>query len=242
MLIGNWYNVRRLALALLLVPLMRIVALALPPDGVILFNYTLAGGGIMVAAVLAMRALRLQPRDVGLTAGELWMQCMVMGGGVALGYAGAVLLQPEIPVDRASWQALAALALALLVFAGFAEELIFHGLLQTVSGPVFGRWGPLYVAVAFTVVQLGFGSPLYALFAFIVGLVFAGVVRVSGSIIGVALAHGVASITMLLVMPYVRTNPTSPLAAALPLVMIIGGACAILAITMLVLLRFTREI
>jgi len=228
---------RRLALALLLVPLLRIVALATPSAFAPLLSMTLSGAGILVAVVLAIRALRLRPREVGLTLGEWWMQLMVTGCGIALGYAGAVLLRPELPAGLASWQAVAALALALLVFAGFAEELIFRGLLQTVSGPVLGRWGPLYVAIVFAVVQLGFGAPLYALLAFIVGLVFAGVVRLSGSIIGVALAHGVASIVMLLVMPYARANPASPLATALPLAMLIGGVCAGIAVLLFALAR-----
>ncbi len=235
--LGRAAHGRNLALALLLIPLMRIVALALPPSGSLLLSYVLAGGGIIAAAALVLRALRLRPREVGLTLGEWWMQLMVTGCGIALGYAGAVLLRPELPAGMVSWQALAALALALLVFAGFAEELIFRGLLQTVSGPVLGRWGPLYVATVFALVQLGFGSPLYALLAFIVGLVFAGVVRLSGSIIGVALAHGVASIVMLLVMPYVRANPASPVATALPLAMLIGGVCAGVAVLLFVLAR-----
>jgi len=228
---------RRLALALLLVPLLRIVALTTPSAFAPLLSMTLSGAGILVAVALAIRALRLRPREVGLTLGEWWMQLMVTGCGIALGYAGAVLLRPELPAGLASWQAVAALALALLVFAGFAEELIFRGLLQTVSGPVLGRWGPLYVAIVFAVVQLGFGAPLYALLAFIVGLVFAGVVRLSGSIIGVALAHGVASIVMLLVMPYARANPASPLATALPLAMLIGGVCAGIAVLLFALAR-----
>ncbi|MGQ9926461.1 MAG: CPBP family glutamic-type intramembrane protease [Chloroflexaceae bacterium] len=228
---------RRLALALLLVPLLRIVALTTPSAFVPLLSMTLSGVGILVTVGLTIRALRLRPREVGLTLGEWWMQLMVMGCGIALGYAGAVLLHPELPTAPSSWQAVAALALALLVFAGFAEELIFRGLLQTVSGPVLGRWGPLYVATVFAVVQLGFGAPLYALLAFIVGLVFAGVVRLSGSIIGVALAHGVASIVMLLVMPYARANPTSLLATALPLAMLIGGVCAGIAVLLFALAR-----
>lgn len=228
---------RRLALALLLVPLLRIVALALPPALTPLLTVTLAGTSVLVATALAIHALRLHPREVGLTLGEWWMQIMVMGCGVALGYVGAVLLRPETPGGMVSWQAVAAMALALLVFVGFAEELIFRGLLQTVSGPVLGRWGPLYVAVIFAVVQLGFGTPLYALLAFIVGLVFAGVVRLSGSIIGVALAHGLASVVMLLVMPYVQANPTSPVATALPLAMLIGGAGAGIAVLLFGLAR-----
>jgi len=235
--LGGQEHGRRLALALLLVPLLRIVALATPPGFAPLLTLTLAGAGILVAAALSLRALRLRPREVGLTLGEWWMQLMVMGCGIALGYAGAVLLQPAAPVGLTSWQAVAALALALLVFAGFAEELIFRGLLQTVSGPVLGRWGPLYVALIFAAVQLGFGVPLYALLAFIVGLVFAGVVRLSGSIIGVALAHGVASIVMLLVMPYAQANPTSPVATALPLAMLIGGVCAGIAVVLFALAR-----
>jgi uncharacterized protein len=233
---------RRLALTLLLAPLLRIVALALPPGGSALLTYTLAGGGMLVAALLVLRTLRLRPAAVGLTLGGLWMQLMVMGCGVALGYLGAQLLPATAVTDYASWQAVAALALALLVFAGFAEELIFRGLLQTVSGPLLGRWGPLYVAVIFGGVQLGFGSPLYALLAFIVGLVFAGVVRLSGSIVGVALAHGLASIVLLLVMPYVRENPDSLLAAALQPLMLVGGACAALAVVMLALARATLRV
>lgn len=224
---------RRLALALLLVPLMRFVALALPTDSLpAMALFSASGAALLIAAWLVVRALRLPRAAVGLTLGGLWMQLMLMGCGIGLGYAAYVLLEPA-PLAGGSWQLIAATALALLLFAGFAEELVFRGLLQTVAGPVLGRWGPLYVAVLYGAIQAGFGSPLYALLAFIVGLAFAGVVRLSGSIVGVALAHGASSIVLLIVMPYVTANPGSPLALAFQPAMVMGGVCAALAVLLL---------
>lgn len=238
---GSPASARRLALALLLVPLMRIVALALPAGRLPpLLLFGAAGGGVLVAAWLIVGALRLPRVAVGLTLEGLWLQLMLMGAGVGLGYAGYALLAPAPLTGEAPWQALAAAALALLLFAGFAEELVFRGLLQTVARPVLGRWGPLYVALLYAAGQAGFGSPLYALLAFIVGLVFAGVVRLSGSIVGVALAHGASSVVLLVVMPYINANPGSALAAALQPALIVGGASAASGVAALSLGRLVR--
>jgi membrane protease YdiL (CAAX protease family) len=231
---------RRLAMALMLVPLMRVVGLALP-GGLLppLALYVASGAATLVATWLVVSALRLPRAAVGLTVGQLWMQLMVTGCGVALGYAGYVLVEPAALVAGAPWQMVALAALALLLFTGFAEELVFRGLLQSVAGPVLGRWGPLYLALVYAAIQAGFGSPLYMLLAFIVGLVFAGVARLSGSIVGVALAHGVASAVSLLAMPYVAANPGTPAAEALNLAMAIGGVCALIAVVLMAMAQIS---
>jgi hypothetical protein len=93
------------------------------------------------------------------------------------------------------------MGLSFLIFTGFTEELVFRGLLQSLSLPIMGRFAFVYVSLLFAVMHIGYRSLADLVFVFTVGLYFAFVVQWSGSILGVSLAHGVTNTTLFVVMP-----------------------------------------
>jgi hypothetical protein len=69
-------------------------------------------------------------------------------------------------------------------------------------------------------------SALEVAFAFGVGLLFARLVRWSGSILGVALAHGMTNVTMFLIMPYLAQHASERVIHSAPYMIGIGTAVA----------------
>ena len=220
-----------LALALLIAPLTRVLTLALPLGGFPpIAWYAITSVPLLVAAAIISHKLGLSRRDLGLHAGDLGLQLMLAAGGLGLGAAAYLILQPAPLVTSWSWGALWLPALILLACTGLAEEMIFRGMLQWAAVPVLGPLALLYSALLFAALQLGFLSPAHACYTCGVGLIFACVRHWSGSIIGIALAHGLTNIMLFLLMPYLAAFPTSALALAAPWVIAAGaltGAAAV---------------
>ena len=84
-----------------------------------------------------------------------------------------------------------------------SEELVFRGVVQRCSIEAMGSLGLVYTAVVFSVLQMGYHSPLQWLLVLLAGLFFGWVVKRTGSLLGVALAHGIANIGLYLVFPSV---------------------------------------
>ena len=80
---------------------------------------------------------------------------------------------------------------------------MFRGVLQRLAGPAMGSWrGIIYVSLIFAILHLGFLSLLDVFFVLLVAVFFAYAVKTTGSLIGVALSHGIANILLYLVMPF----------------------------------------
>lgn len=92
-------------------------------------------------------------------------------------------------------------AVILLVSTGLLEEVIFRGVLQNAAMRALGVPGLVDVSALFAVLHIGHLSVTDVLFVFLVGLVFAALVRRTGSLLGVTLAHGATSIGRFLVFP-----------------------------------------
>ena len=90
----------------------------------------------------------------------------------------------------------------LMVSTGFAEELIFRGVIQRASIQALGRFGLLYVAILFAVLHIGYGSIPDLILVFTVALLFGWVAEATWSLLGVTLAHGLTNIVLFLVMPF----------------------------------------
>jgi len=106
----------------------------------------------------------------------------------------------------------------LIVFTGFAEELLFRGLLQHLAGEVFGSMGFLLSSLLFAIVYLGALDGTYILFVALAGLLFGWCVRRTGSIWGVVGAHSAISVGVAYVWPYTDIalgNPVTQQASAL---------------------------
>lgn len=189
--------------ALGLVPLIRITNLSLPvADLSPWYAYLITAIPILVGVVAVAITLRLKPADLGLTARELPLQVLIAMMGIGLGILDYLVIKPEPMTDTLSVRSILFPALILLVAIGFVEELVFRGVLQRCA-QALGIGGWIYVALIATVLQLGYRSPWHALLALATALLYGWIVKKTGSISGIAVSHGLASICLYLVAPHI---------------------------------------
>jgi membrane protease YdiL (CAAX protease family) len=196
-------GVVRVLPALALVPLMRIVTLALVPDEPKVYAYAAVGAPVLLAAVLAIHRLGLSdvlPRQLGRLPRS---QARFALTGIPLGLVGFGLLRPEPLADGASWETVIAGSVVAFVFVGMAEELVFRGVVQRALADVFPGAAFVWSSALYAGAQLGEGPSAYVAFLAAVGLLFGWWVQRTGSIVGVALAHGLLAVSLVVVWPLI---------------------------------------
>jgi hypothetical protein len=195
---------RQLVFSLALVPLVRIISLGMPlVDIPQIWWYPIIYVPLLAAAIVVMRILGQRAREVGLNFGSLPVQLAVALSGLLFGVAEYLILAPQPMIAELTWQEVWLPALIFLMCTGFVEEFIFRGVLQRTAVVVFGSWwGIIYVSLLFAVLHVGFLSLIDVVFVFIVALFFGWVVKKTGSLFGVTLAHGITNILLYLVVPF----------------------------------------
>ena len=238
--LARFYEVRTLALALTLVPLMRVVSMSVPLSNFPqLAWYPIVGLPLLMTAGMIIRRLALAPRDLGLRLRGLPLQILLMGIGLPLGVLGYAIAQPPV-LPLTSWQSISLSIVIFIIFTGFGEELIFRGLIQSLALPVFGRWTLVYTSLLFSGLHIGYRSVTFIIFVLGVSLLFAHIVYWSGSIIGVTVAHGLTNVTLYLIMPQLIQLPVGPYHSYVVWVIAIEAVLASIAVTILIL-RAERE-
>jgi len=196
---------QRIYLTLALAPLIRLVSVSMPLQGIpMIYWYVLIGTPITLSIIMVMRYCAFTRQEVGLTGAKWFFQIMFGFSGIGLGYIEYLILRPESLVDELTLRAIWFPALILLVFTGFMEEIIYRGLMQSAFTAKIGRWlGILLISFLCAVLHLGYQSLLNLMFVFLVAIVFALVTEKTGSIIGVSIAHGLTNVTLFLVFPFI---------------------------------------
>ncbi|MFH1381573.1 MAG: type II CAAX endopeptidase family protein [Chloroflexota bacterium] len=195
---------QQIFLSVALVPLIRVISLAMPLATIPqIWWYPIIYVPLLGAAIMVMRVLGYKAKDVGLIFGPLRSQFAVPFTGLAFGVIEYLIVRPEAevvnPVLLQTWPLSAFL---LLTCTGFVEEFIFRGILQHSAEESFGSWqGIIYVSLLFAVVHLIHQSLLDLIFVFVVAVFFGWIVKKTGSLLGVTLAHGVTNIVLFLVAP-----------------------------------------
>ena len=193
----------KLYLALALAPLIRLLSLSMPlvefPQ---IYWYAIVAVPMVAATFVVMRRLNYGRREVGLTLNRLPLQLLIGLSGISFGIAEFYILRPSPLIDSLTWGEVLLPALIFLLATGFAEELVFRGVMQRAAGKALGRWGWVYVAVLFTILHIGYLLVADALFVLAVGLFYGWVVRKTGSLLGVSLSHGTANIVLYLIVPF----------------------------------------
>lgn len=193
---------RKLALALTLVPLIRMLALLLPLlDLPIVTWYPVVAVPMLLIVSVVVYQTRLPIRTLGLQSTQRALHLMMISGGFGLGAVLYGLRFSQTAVDPIDWGPFVLPMVLLVMLAGFTEEIIFRGLVQTIAGRLMGPWSLIYGAVLFAVLQIGYLSISLVLFALVLGLLFAQIVSWSGSLLGVALVHGMMNVTALIFLP-----------------------------------------
>lgn len=200
-----------LVLALVLGPLIRLISLTLPLGQIDTpYRYLAAGLPMMIGGFVAARYAGVTWTTLGLTWRDTPWQLLVIAAAVPIGFFEFILLRPE-PVGALPWEAAGLIpAMTLGFFTGFPEELIFRGLMQTVTRPFLGRWNWVYVAAVFAVLHIGYRSYLDVVFVFGAGLLFGWVFERTRSIVGISVSHGLANIVLFFVAPNLLASEAMP--------------------------------
>ncbi len=195
--------VAKLILAMSLAPLVRILSLSMPlVDFSAKYWYALTGSPLLISAAIVARILNFHPRDIGLTWGNVPLQLAIGSTGFAFGVIEYFILHPLPIIDSFNWEKILFPAFILMVFTGFAEELIFRGILQKASLEAMGQRGIILVSLLFAILHLGHLSVLDMVFVFFIALFFSWIVKRTGSLLGVSLSHGIINIILYLVVPF----------------------------------------
>jgi uncharacterized protein len=185
-------------------PLIRIVSLWLSlPEFSPLHHYLIASLPLFATVWVAGRTLGYSGHALALELRSLPVQMAVGLTGLIVGVLGYLILRPPPVATSLTWAEAWQPVLILLVCTGLLEELIFRGLLLRAGRDSLGSWGLWYTSVLFATMQIGYRSPAHFAFAFVMGAVWAWVVQRTGSLLGVALAHGLTNVVAFLVMPFV---------------------------------------
>ena len=200
----NGLSYRRVLPVLALAPLLRILSLTIPIREIpLIYWYAMIGVPLLLAVALTKRLLSLSWIDLGLRSGSWLPQILIALSGLPLSLLAFFILRPNPLIATFAWREVTVGAIILLIFTGFTEELMFRGLLQQVASEAFGRVGLFYSSAVFTIMYIGSLSWGYVLFIGLLSLFFGWCVHRTGSIWGVALAHGVLNIGMAFVWPFV---------------------------------------
>jgi len=200
------YPRRGLLLALAVAPLIRLISMAVVLTGAppVLW-YPLSGVPLFAAGVIALRTLGLSRADVRLRLSRIPTQLLIGLLGLPLGLMEFVLVRPSELVTEytASWPTLVGFALILVLCVGVLEEFLFRGLLQAAAERWLGAGGLVFASVVFAVLHISDGSFISVGFAMCLALTFGWLVKRTGSLLGVSLAHSLTSISASLVLPLV---------------------------------------
>jgi len=206
----NQSSQRQFLLALTLAPLVRILSLTIPltlfPNN---YWYLVVGGPLFISVFLITRQAGITRQMTGLVIDKISLQLLVGLSGLIIGYAEYKILGPDPLVPALRWELIWLPALILLIFTGLLEELIFRGLMQSTATLNLGHYAIPYIAGVYAMLHLGYRSALDVVFVFGVGLFFGWIVKWSGSILGVSLAHGLTNISLYLVLPFLLEEPTA---------------------------------
>jgi membrane protease YdiL (CAAX protease family) len=199
-----------LLLALAVVCLYRLLALTPLPSNHLTSHLVLVGAPMLLATFLALRLVHAETIP-GVVRGAvlskvMGLQAAIAAVGVPLSFLAYKLLNPGFAVTFAGpghshTAAVAGAVLALAVFSGIGEELLFRVLLHGAARTSFGPSALYVTSVVYGAAYLGTRSVAFVLFAVAVGAFFGWCYERTGSILGPAAAHSLISIGVFVFWP-----------------------------------------
>jgi len=185
-----------------LLPLFRLVNLGMPVFvELTLFWFPLVYAPVLPAVYLIVRAQpNLRPRFDIRAFGLLLAPALIVSA--FLGEVEWLIITPEALITEWSLTQLVLIAVVMICFVGFIEELLFRGVLQTGLKAYFGQWGSiLFVSALFGLMHSGYGSGLQLLFAGCLGLLYGITYEYTDSLLLITVMHGVLNVFLFAVVP-----------------------------------------
>lgn len=194
---------RKIYLSFTLIPLMRIFSVSMPISHLPLtFWYLIISLPLFLSLLMTVKAMGLTPKEIGLTAEKPHLQLLIILLGIPLGWVGSQL-SLEIPAgslfeSQPFWLS----AIVLIICTGFLEELVFRGIIYRALLEELGRkQSGVLVSLCHSSLYLSSLSPVQVSYVFVVGIIFTLIYDRQKSIVGIAAAHGLLNIILLLIRP-----------------------------------------
>lgn len=193
--------------SMMALPIIRILGLSISiiqiPQ---LYWFILVAIPLIIISYTIIKAQGLTLQDVGLIGGNIPLQVLIASTGIILGVVEFIILHPQPLIPTINAETVILGSIILIISTGFAEELLFRGIIQTRAQNALGIGvGLLYAALLFTVMDIGWNSPTDLIFVFLVGLFYGYSFYKTKSILGVIFSHGISNILIFLILPFYAT-------------------------------------
>jgi len=198
------YNYAVMLRSMMVLPIIRIIGLTIPLMQIpTLYWFPIIAIPLFAAVYTIMKNQGLTRKHVGLIWGNKKVQFLVALTGMFLGTIEYTILKPLPLIAVFDPVTLITGSIILIISTGFAEELLFRGILQKNAENVFGMaMGLLYTALLFTALHIGWNSFHDLIFVFCVALFYGIVFQKTRSIVGVTLSHGISNTFLFLIIPF----------------------------------------
>lgn len=169
-----------------------------------LFQLILVAITIFAISYTLIKAQGLTIKDAGLNSNHILVQILVASTGILFGIVEYHILEPQLLITTLNIQSLIIGSIILIITTGFAEELLFRGIIQQNAQNALGAVsGILYVALLSAALNIGQNSFLDLIFVFLVGIFYGYIFYKTRSIVGISLAHGISNMFLLLIIPLI---------------------------------------
>jgi membrane protease YdiL (CAAX protease family) len=199
------YNFSNLLRSMMILPMIRIIGLSVPMMQIKpLYWFPVIAIPLFAASFTLMKTQRLTRKKVGLVLGNIPIQLTIALSGVILGFTEYLILKPQPLISTLSLETVLVASIILIISTGFAEELLFRGILQKNAENVFGKiFGLFYASMLFTALHVGWQSGLDLAFVFGVAMFYGYAFQKTRSLLGVTLSHGLSNTFLFLIMPFI---------------------------------------
>lgn len=221
--LSNAYIEDRTYQALMLLPLFRLLNIAMPVFfNLTLYTYAMIYAPMYISMFLLLRSRTFKSAELGLSSENLKLYLPLGAAvGLLLGWGEYQVLRPEMLIPDAGWRMMLELSLIMVFFVGLVEEFVFRSVLQTSLESSLGRYKSLFLASAlFALMHSGYHMFSEILFVFVAGLVFGALFLWFRNLPMITLAHGVTNISLFAITPL---NPGFGLPALYVLLILITG-------------------
>ena len=204
LILSSAYMNNRIYPALMLLPLFRLLNIAMPVlFQLTLFSYSLVYAPMFIPIYFVLKEGFVSPAEAGVTLKGFWFyMSLAVAVGFALGWGEYKVLHSVSLVPGPGLMYVLALSIIMIFFVGLVEEFVFRSALQTVMEERLGSIaGLLATSVLFGMMHSGYHLPLEILFVSFAGVVFGLLFWLTRSLPVIALAHGVTNISLFLIAP-----------------------------------------
>jgi len=204
LILSSIYINNRIYPALMLMPLFRLLNVAMPVFfDLTLYSYAMVYAPMFIPIFFILKDGFVGRAEAGLTFKGFWFYLpLAISSGFALGWGEYNVIHPQLLTPGANIKDVLILIVTMIFFVGIVEEFIFRSSLQTVLeerlGPIAGL---LLASVIFGFMHSGYQLPLELLYVTFAGVVFGLLFWLTKSLPIISLAHGITNISLFLVVP-----------------------------------------